>query len=110
MLRGGAHRPAPITPMTIAAIAMCSWRPACSPSIRCPRNSSTTRPIASAGCTTTSGASSSASTCSGQPRIDRPVPSIQRPRLISPHTSARRRCSSEGACLASIACRAIPRL
>jgi hypothetical protein len=33
-LRGGAHSPAPITPITIAAIARCSVRPACSPSMR----------------------------------------------------------------------------
>ena len=33
--RGGANRPAPMTPITIAIIARCSLRPACSPSIRC---------------------------------------------------------------------------
>ena len=49
-----------------------------------PRTISTSRPAASAGCTTTSGASISATTCSGQPRIDRPVPSSQRP---APHES-----------------------
>lgn len=91
VLRGGAHRPAPITPTTIAAIARYSLRPACSESIRWPRNTSTISPAANAGCTTTSGASSSATTCSGQPRIDSPVPSIHRPRRISPHTSARRK-------------------
>lgn len=110
VLRGGAHSPAPITPITIAAIARCSLRPACSCSIRWPANTSTISPAARAGCTTTSGASNSATTCSGQPRIDSPVPSIHRPRRISPHTSARRRWSSSGASLASIACRAIPRL
>ena len=56
-------------------------------------------PSPSAGCTTTSGASSSASTCSGQPSTVRPVPSSQRPRLSSPQSSARRRCCSRG-CLA----------
>jgi peptidoglycan-N-acetylglucosamine deacetylase len=109
-LRAGANSPAPTTPITIASIARCSVRPACSPSMRSPRSSSTSSPAASAGCTTTSGASSSATTCSGQPRIDRPVPSIQRARLSNPQTSATRRCSSRGASLASIACRAIPRL
>ena len=78
VLRGGAVSPAPITPSTIALIARYSLRPACSPSIRSARNISTSRPVASAGCTTTSGASSRATTCSGQPRIDRPVPSSQR--------------------------------
>jgi hypothetical protein len=110
VVRGGAHSPAPTTPITIAAIARYSLRPACSPSIRWPRNTSTSRPAARAGCTTTSGANSSAITCNGQPRIDRPVPSIQRPRLTRPQTSARRRWSSLGASLASIACSAIPRL
>ncbi len=52
------------------------------------KNSSTSRPAASAGCTTTSGASSSATTCSGQPRIDRPVPSSQRVRRTSRRASA----------------------
>ena len=33
-LRGGAHSPAPITPITIAAIARYSLRPACSCSMR----------------------------------------------------------------------------
>jgi hypothetical protein len=110
VVRGGANRPAPITPITMAPIARYSLRPACSPSIRSPRNINTSRPAASAGCTTTSGASSRATTCSGQPRIDSPVPSNQRDRLMSPQASARRRCSSCGASLASIACRAIPRL
>ncbi len=110
VLRGGANRPAPITPMTIAIVARCSLRPACSPSMRSPRNSSTSRPAASAGCTTTSGASSRATTCSGQPRIDSPVPSSQRARLSSPRTRAKRRCSSWGVSLASIACSAVPRL
>ena len=107
---GGAVRPAPITPSTIALIARYSLRPARSPSIRSARNISTSRPVASAGCTTTSGASSRATTCSGQPRIDRPVPSSQRVRLIRFLASARRRCSSGGASLASIAWKAIPRL
>ena len=34
VLRGGAVRPAPTTPATMANIARCSSRPACSPSIR----------------------------------------------------------------------------
>ncbi len=78
VVRGGAHSPAPITPSTIAAHRQVLVRPACSPSMRWAKNISTSRPAASAGCTTTSGASSSATTCSGQPRIDRPVPSSQR--------------------------------
>jgi hypothetical protein len=110
VLRGGAVSAAPTTPITIAAIARYSLRPAGSWSIRSAANSSTTSPAASAGWTTTSGASSNATTCSGQPRIDMPVPSNQRARLSSPQISARRRCSVGGASLASIAWRTIPRL
>jgi len=110
VLRRGAVTAAMATEATIATIATCSRRPACSPSIRCATNSSTSSPIASAGCTTTSGANSSAITCSGQPRIDSPVPNSQRARTIRWRTSPRRRCSSRGASLASIAWNAIPRL
>ncbi len=107
---GGAHSAAPSTPTTIATTARCSRRPARSPSIRSPITSSTSRPAAIAGCTTTSGASESASSCSGQPSSDRPVPSSQRPRLIRFSASPRRRYSRCGVCLASIACSATPRL
>ncbi len=107
---GGAHRAAPTTPSTIAAIAMCSVRPACSPSILSATTSSTSSPIASAGCTTTSGASDNASTCSGQPSTVRPVPSSHRERRSRPSNSAARRYCSRGACLASVAWKAIPRL
>ena len=49
VVRGGAARPAPITPITIAPIARYSLRPACSPSMRWARNINTSRPAASAG-------------------------------------------------------------
>jgi peptidoglycan/xylan/chitin deacetylase (PgdA/CDA1 family) len=78
--------------------------------MRWPRSNSTSSPAASAGWTTTSGASSSATTCSGKPRTDSPVPSSQRARVTSRRASARRRWASCGASLASIACSAIPRL
>src|SRR6185437_2936217 len=78
--------------------------------MRSPATISTSSPAASAGCTTTSGASTSATTCSGNPRIDMPVPRSQRPRRTSRHASARRRCVSSGASLASIAWNATPRL
>ena len=95
--RAGAVRPAPITPITIAIIATYSRLPGCSPSIRCAAAISTSRPIASAGCTTTSGARASASSCSGKPSIDSPVPASQRARVSSLRTSARRSCSCAGA-------------
>lgn len=107
---GGAHSAAPNTPSTIAATAMCSRRPACSCSIRRPNHSSTIRPAASVGCTTTSGTSSSATSCNGQPSIEMPVPSSQRARPIRSRASPRRRCSACGARLASIACSTTPRL
>lgn len=107
---GGAHSAAPMTPTTIAPTARCSRRPARSPSIRSPIISSTSRPAAIAGCTTTSGAIDRASSCSGQPSSDRPVPSSQRPRLTRFRASPRRRYSWSGVCLASSACSAIPRL
>jgi hypothetical protein len=110
VVRPGAVSAAPVTPSTIAPIATYSRRPACSPSSRWPTNISTSSPAASAGCTTTSGASSSAITCSGQPRIERPVPSSQRARRISFQASASRRCSSWGASRASRAWKATPRL
>jgi peptidoglycan/xylan/chitin deacetylase (PgdA/CDA1 family) len=107
---GGAHSAAPRTPMTIALTARCSRRPARSPSIRSLTISSTTRPAAIAGCTTTSGASESASSCNGQPSSDRPVPNSQRLRLMRLRARPRRRYSRCGARLASIACSATPRL
>lgn len=107
---GGAHRAAPSMPSTIAPTAMCSRRPACSPSMRRPKYSSTSRPAASAGCTTTSGTSSKAMSCNGQPSIDSPVPASQRVRVKRLRASASRRCSPCGARLASIACSATPRL
>ena len=79
-------------------------------SMRSPATISTSSPAASAGWTTTSGARISATTCSGKPRIDMPVPSSQRPRRTSRQASARRRCVSSGASLASIAWNATPRL
>jgi hypothetical protein len=107
---GGAHSATQITPATIATIAMCSVRPACSPSIRSAATSSTSRPIARAGCTTTSGASVSASTCSGHPSTVSPVPSSHRERRSRPSKRAARRYCSRGASLASVAWKAIPRL
>ena len=100
---GGAQSAMHTTPTTIASIATCSVRPACSPSILSASTSSTSSPIASAGCTTTSGASDSASTCSGQPSTVSPVPSSQRARRSSPSNSAARRYCSRGAVLASVA-------
>jgi hypothetical protein len=110
VVRRGAHSAAPSTPRMMAPMAMYSRRPACSPSIRWAANISTSRPAASAGCTTTSGASVSARICSGQPRIESPVPNSQRPRVTRLRASARRRCSSWEACLASIAWKATPKL
>src|ERR1700722_7522815 len=107
---GGAHSAAPTTPTTIALTARCSRRPARSPSMRSLTINSTTRPAAIAGCTTTSGASESASSCSGQPSSDRPVPSSQRPRFRRFGPSPIRRYSRSGVSRASIACRATPRL
>ncbi len=106
----GAHSAVPATPTTIAAIARCSRRPARSCSKRSPKNSSTSRPIAIVGCTTTNGASSSATTCSGQPSSDSPVPASQRALRIRFSASAGCRCSVCGVRLASIACSATPRL
>jgi hypothetical protein len=110
VVRAGAVSAVPATPSTIAHIATCSRRPACSPSIRWPKNSSTSNPTASVGWTTTSGASSKATTCSGQPSIDSPVPVSQRVRRSRLSASAGRRCSECGVRLASIACSATPRL
>ncbi len=110
VVRSGAHSAAPSTPRMIAPIARYSRRPACSSSMRWAANMSTNKPAASAGCTTTSGASISARICSGQPRIDIPVPISQRPRVTRLRASASRRCSSCGTCLASIAWNATPRL
>jgi len=61
-LRAGAHSAAPNTPTTIRLTAMYSYRPADSPSMRSPRSMSTSRPAASAGCTTAKGASRRATT------------------------------------------------
>jgi hypothetical protein len=110
VLRFGAVAAMPATPTTIAPIARCSRRPARSPSMRSPKNSSTSRPIAIVGCTITSDTSSSATTCSGQPSIDRPVPASQRARRNRLRASAGCRCSVCGVRLASIACSATPRL
>jgi peptidoglycan-N-acetylglucosamine deacetylase len=110
MPRSGAHSAIPTTPATIVSMAMCSFRPARSPSRRWAKNTSTIRPAASVGCTTTSGASSSATTWSGQPSIDIPVPSSQRALRTSLSASAGRRCWSSGATRASVAWKATPRL
>ena len=101
--RAGAVAAIPATLTTIAIIARCSRLPACSPSIRSAANTSTIRPAASVGCTSTSGASSNATICSGKPRIDIPVPICHRARRSSRQASASRRCSCSGASLASVA-------
>jgi hypothetical protein len=110
VLRSGPVAAMPATPTTIAPIARCSRRPARSPSMRSPKNSNTSRPTAIVGCTITSETSSSATTCSGQPSIDRPVPASQRARRSRFRASAGCRCSVCGVRLASIACSATPRL
>ena len=107
---GGAVMAAPSTPSTIAATAMCSRRPACSCSRRRANQSSTTKPAASVGCTTTSGTASSAANCSGQPSIEMPVPISQRVLRSRSRASPKRKCSVCGARLASIAWIATPRL
>lgn len=109
-LFSGAKMAVPSTPSTIAATEMYSLRPGRSPSMRSPMTSSTSSPAASAGCTTTSGASIRAITCSGKPRIESPVPNSQRVRVSSRRASASRRWESDGASRASCAWKAIPRL
>jgi hypothetical protein len=100
----------PATLTMITAMAPRSRRPACSPNIRWAANTSTNRPTARVGCTTTSGAHTSATTCSGHPMIDIAVPRSHRARRSSPQRSATRRFCSSGAALASAAWKAIPRL
>lgn len=106
----GAEIAIPATPSTIAVIATCSLRPARSPSIRSPASISTSRPAASVGCTTTRGASLSATTCSGQPSIESAVPNSHRRPRSSLAASASRKCACDGASLASIAWKATPML
>jgi hypothetical protein len=108
--RPGAVAAIPATPTTIAHIARCSRCPARSPSMRSPKNKRTSSPTAIVGCTITSETSSNATTCSGQPSIDNPVPASQRARRSRLRASAGCRCSVWGVRLASIACSATPRL
>ena len=110
VLRPGAVAAMPATPAMIAHIARYSRRPARSSSMRSPKNSSTSNPTAIVGCTITSETNSNATTCSGQPSIDRPVPASQRARRNRLRASAGCRCSVWGVRLASIACSATPRL
>ncbi len=107
----GRTAPAPTTPTTIAAIASTRSGPACSPSMRSPTNISTSRPAASAGCTTTSGASISA-THLQRPAEDRQAGPEQPAR--TPHEAHGERepqvLLAEAPRLASIAWKATPRL
>lgn len=70
----GATTASATMPPTIAATPAKSRRRTVSPSRRAPSTSSATRPTASAGCTTDSGASSSAAACTGQPSTPSAVP------------------------------------
>jgi processive 1,2-diacylglycerol beta-glucosyltransferase len=77
---GGATAARKATPAMIAPTASMSRAPTRSSRVRAPSTRSSTRPKASAGCTTVSGASSSAAACSGQPTTPSAVPASQRGR------------------------------
>ena len=96
---GGAHSATQITPTTIMHIAMCSVPPGvlAEHPFALPR-AVPAAPSPSAGCTTTSGASSSATTCSGQPSTVRKVPNSHRVRRpINSHQPAQSAGSARSA-------------
>lgn len=107
VVRSGAAQATPATPATIAATATYSRLPGASPSRVAPSQSSATSPLARHGCTTVSGASSSAAISSGQPaRPSAVAPSQRRLRSSRPISETRSECSCETS-RASIACSAI---
>ena len=107
VVRSGAAQATPATPATIAATATYSRRPGVSPSLVAPSQSSTTSPLARHGCTTVSGASSSATISSGHPSSPSAVaPSHLRFRTSFPISETRSECSC-GTSRASSACSAI---
>ena len=107
MVRSGAAQATPATPTTIAATAAASRRPGASPSFVAPSQSSRINPLAKQGCTTVSGASSSAAISSGQPsRPNAVAPSQRRFRSSLPISEGRSECSP-GTSRASSACSAI---
>ena len=107
VVRSGAAQATPATPATIAATATNSRRPGASPSLVAPSQSSRINPLARHGCTTVSGASSSAAISSGQPSSPSAVaPSHFRFRSSLPISEGRSECS-RGTSRASSACSAI---
>ena len=111
MLRGGAKMPAPTTPSTIALITR-YWLAArvLARRFRCARNITPAgRPPAPAARPPAGQAAAPPPAAAGR-RIDRPVPSSQRARLIRPPSTRHPGAGAPvcGACLASIASRAIP--
>ncbi len=96
MVRSGAAQAMPATPTTIAATAIASRRPGLSPRRVAPSHSSRIRPLARHGCTTVSGASSSAAISSGHPASPRAVaPSQRRFRTSRPSSEGRSACSCD---------------
>ena len=106
----GANAASAATPATIAATAARSPPVTRSPSRREPAASSATRPTASAGWTTDSGASSIAAACGIQPRTPSAVPSSHSGRRSRRPMSPARHACSLAVLRASIACRATPAL
>lgn len=91
----------------IAATAMNSRLPGVSPSFFTPSQSKTIRPLTRHGCTTVSGANSSATISNGQPRNPSTVaPNHFGLRISFPISETRSECSC-GTSRASSACRAI---
>jgi hypothetical protein len=106
--RAGAAQPSTATAAATAATAPISRRPTRSPSTRAPIASRKTRLVATAGCTSVSGAHVSASACSAQPARPTAVPASQRGLATSRRKSDTRSACSSGASRASRACSAIP--
>ena len=106
--RAGVAQPSTATEAASATTAATSSRSTRSPSTRAPIASRKTRLVATAGCTSVSGARVSASACSAQPRRPTAVPAIQRGRATSRRKSDMRSACSSGASRASSACSAIP--
>ncbi len=107
VVRSGAAQAIPPTPATIAATASHSRIPGASPSRVTPSQSSRINPLARQGCTTVSGASSSATISNGHPTSPSAVAPSQRLfRTSLPINETRSECSS-GTSRASNACKAI---
>lgn len=88
-VRLGAVSASTTTPPMIAPTPISSRRPIGSCNTRDPISSNGSRPAASIGCTSVSGASISATICTSQPTSVKPVPTSQRRLFAS-------RCNSDG--------------